>query len=64
MGFICVLGGMEQVLYSGHGTPEREESDQFQADSAHPAPIQGGDRGRAQGETAGEATKKADTPQK
>jgi predicted nucleic acid-binding protein len=38
------------------------QRDKLQADPAHPAPVQGSDGGRAQGEAAGEAESKKQTP--
>jgi hypothetical protein len=43
-------------------TPEAgksESNNELQADPAHPAPVQGSDSGRAQGETAGEGEKES-----
>src|ERR1700738_1629810 len=44
----------EEKLFA---TAQIAENTQLQADPAHPAPIQGSDGGRAQGETTGQGTK-------
>jgi len=40
----------------------REQNNDFQADHAHPAPVQGSDSGSAQGEATGETEVKKQTP--
>jgi len=42
----------------GTGRWEGQNDNKLQADSAHSAPVQGSDAGRAQGEAAGEAEQK------
>src|SRR5579862_508683 len=43
------------------GSSDREPHNELKADPAHPAPVQGSDSGRAQGETAKERTTKKES---